>query len=82
MFDALVQGRPLLVPAEMNFSEGFSQKYGEGFIVYDDLSQTIKEIMHTSVDEINKVQESAAQNANEFYIENQRRIMKETIFTG
>jgi len=82
MYDALVQGRPLLIPEEMNFSLEFAEEYGDGFVVYDDLSETIREIMNSPIDQINNFQKSAAENANRFFIENQRKLIKETIFAG
>jgi len=66
MYDALVKGRPVLIPEELYFSQSFSAEYGEGFIVYDDLTETMKELQEMSDMDMANLQQAAAINANRF----------------
>jgi hypothetical protein len=80
MFDALLAGRPILVPQKMIFSQGFVSRYGEGFIVYDDLKETIEDILEGPGSELEASTEAAVRNANTFFIKNQVELAGKNFF--
>ena len=80
MFDALLAGRPILVPQKMIFSQGFVSRYGEGFIVYDDLKETIEDILEGPGSELEASTGAAVRNANTFFIKNQVELAGKNFF--
>jgi glycosyltransferase involved in cell wall biosynthesis len=80
MYDAILAGRPILVPEKMSFSSNFIARYGNGFIVYDDLKQTIEEILATPTSDLKKYLKASIANANTFFIENQIKVVAKKIF--
>jgi glycosyltransferase involved in cell wall biosynthesis len=80
MYDALLAGRPILVPHKMVFSRDFITSYGEGFIVYEDLKETIEDILAASPSDMETSLKSAVENANAFFIDNQVNIAAENFF--
>ena len=80
MYDAILAGRPILVPEKMSFSSTFIARYGNEFIVYDDLKQTVEEILATPTSDLAKYLKASIANANTFFIENQIKIVAKKIF--
>jgi hypothetical protein len=64
----------------MSFSSNFIARYGNGFIVYDDLKQTIEEILATPTSDLKKYLKASIANANTFFIENQIKVVAKKIF--
>ena len=80
MYDAMFSGRPILIPEKMQFSEDFCTRFGDGFIVYKDLKQTIEELLASRDGVQEKIRRAAIDNANYFFLENQERLINEQFF--
>jgi glycosyltransferase involved in cell wall biosynthesis len=80
MYDAILAGRPVLVPHKMFFSPDFVSRYGDGFIVYDDLKESIEDLLATPGSDLKACAEAAIRNANTFFINNQIEIANKNFF--
>ena len=80
MYDAMLSGRPVLVPEQMFFGQSFKQSYGDGFIVYEDLLETITDLITAPKDSLIHIATAAVDNANRFTIEHQAEIVEQHFF--
>jgi len=80
MYDAMFSGRPILIPENMYFSKDFCMKFGDGFIVYKDLKDTMEDILTPRNGGQEKIKRAAVENANYFFIDNQVALANEQFF--
>ena len=71
LLESMRSGAPLIVPGSMSFSEQFILQFGDGILVYEDLSETIESLINADETRKQELNAAAMDNANFFYIDNQ-----------
>ena len=73
--DAMINGRPILIPKDMYFSEAYWRQFGDGFVAYGDLQATLEEVITMPEARRRILSEAAVENANYFHVDNQIDIL-------
>ncbi len=81
LLEAIRYGVPVLVPRQMKFHGEFGEQFGDGILVYEDLGETIDELLQAPRDQLELLTLNAQRNAEYYHLDHQVDRIQNTFFT-